>query len=429
LRCADGRTLSFYLSGWRRELDEAHYLILVGIDISERKRVEQERHQLEQMLLQAQKMESIGQLAGGIAHDFNNLLTGIRGYAELALLDAPNGERPQEDLQEILRATMSAAQLTQQLLAFSRKEIAAPRIIDVHAELESLSRMLTRLIGDTVDFRTEPMAERVTVLMDPLQLEQLLINLAINARDAMPMGGRLTTRTSNIELGEPRRIGPVDLPAGHYLLVEVQDTGTGISAESLEHIFEPFFTTKGEEEGTGLGLSTVYGIVIQNGGSLDVTSTVGVGSIFRIYLPWADGPVAELVALRSPSGESTPVADLEQTILLVEDDDRVRGITERILLELGYRVITCAGSAQALREAELLDGELDALLTDVMMPEMNGKELAEAITALYPHVCVIFASGYTKSVLGEDWVVERGFHFIQKPYSIKGLARLIKELL
>ncbi len=428
LHCAGGETVLFYLSGWRRQLDEGAFLILVGIDISERKRAEQERQHLEQMLLQAQKMESIGRLAGGIAHDFNNLLTGIGGHAELALRRAPTAEL-HDDLQEILRATQSASELTGQLLTFSRRQIAQPCVIDLHEQIKRLSRMLTRLLGETVSLRSELRAEHVTILIDPHQLEQVLINLAINARDAMGEGGTLTLRTAIVEQRQPCQVGLTDLPAGRYVELEVQDTGAGIPAPELEKIFEPFYTTKGETEGTGLGLSTVFGIVTQNGGGVEARSSVGSGSVFRLLFPHADREADVLPSPTAGPETSSKVNPKDHTVLLVEDDPRVRHLTERVLRELRYGVVVCTGAAQALREAQRHAGAIDVLLTDVVMPDMNGRELAEAISERFPDIRVLFVSGYTEDVLGKHGVVEQGINFIRKPYSIKALAERLERLL
>jgi PAS domain S-box-containing protein len=306
---AEGRTIPLYVTGWRRALDDRQYLILIGIDLRERQRAAEEKRELEQMLAQAQKMESIGRLAGGIAHDFNNLLTGICGNAELALMNPRVAREEGESLEQILRASDSAARLIGQLLTFSRKQVTEPQRIDVHQELQGMQQMLSRLIGENVELRWETAAALSAVFMDPVQVEQIVVNLVINGRDAMPQGGELRVRTDNLVLGEATRWGAEQVPAGTYLLLEVEDTGEGIAPEDLPRVFDPFFTTKGMHEGTGLGLATVFGIVTQNGGAVDVSSTVDQGTRFRILLPCLERD-AHGVADAGPSTPKDPAAPM-----------------------------------------------------------------------------------------------------------------------
>jgi len=384
-----------------------------------------ERRQLEGLLRQSQKMESVGQLAGGVAHDFNNLLTVINGRVEF-LVGAPNLVREQdEDLREIQKAAERAGGLTRQLLAFSRKQLLQPRVLDLNRMLDEVEPMLRRLIGEDIQIvliRGETLGP---VMADPGQVQQVLLNLALNARDAMPSGGLLTIRTANESVSHVPKTGASELVAGSYVLLEVTDTGCGMDEATKSRIFEPFFTTKGLGKGTGLGLSTVYGIVRQSGAAMSVRSAPERGTGFRILFPLTDG--VEPAQLRQ---DELGIDDLgSETILLVEDEDSVRDLAQRILQSRGYKVLAAQHGGDALQIASIADQRIDLVVTDVVMPGMNGRELVETLIASTPGIRVLYMSGYT-----DDDIVRRGLltsnvSFLQKPFTGKSLGRRVRSVL
>jgi len=386
-----------------------------------------ERKQLETQLHQAQKMEAIGKLAGGIAHDFNNILTTIIGNAELALMDVIKDESLRKEIEEIKKAGEKAASLTRQLLAFSRKQIVQPEILDINESLTDIEKMLGRLIGEDVELLTIPEPELWQVEIDPGQIEQMIMNLAVNARDAMPKGGKLTVGTANADLDKNyfRERGIHEETPGHYVMLSVSDTGSGMDKETREHIFEPFFTTKEVGKGTGLGLSTVYGIVKQNNGFIWVYSEPGQGSTFKIYLPKVK-PDAE-----PEEKEQSLVDDLSgsETVLIVEDNDSLRNFAQKILYIYGYRTLNAENGEDALRVCKEHNGPIHLLLTDVVMPRMGGKEAAERLQPLYPRMKIIYMSGYTDNAIVHHGVLEPGLNFLEKPFTPKGLARKVRKAL
>ncbi len=384
-----------------------------------------ERHRLEGQLRQAQKMEAVGQLAGGIAHDFNNLLTAIVGYATLLERTLPPDAAAREEAQEIIGAARRAANLTHQLLAFSRKQVLRPTVVDVNVVVRDIERILHRVIGEHITLRTSLDPGLAPVLADPSQLDQVIMNLAVNARDAMPGGGRITIETANVPLDtELAQVHPDARPGG-YVLLTVSDTGTGLSPDATAHLFEPFFTTKEVGKGTGLGLATVYGIVRQSGGFIGVDSEPGRGTRFRIYLPRAESPAKEPV--KSHVAPST--ASLEAgTVLVVEDEAGVRHLARDVLRRSGYRVLEAADGAEALRLVAQ-EGTIDLLLTDVVMPGMSGAELAERFRALRPRARVLYASGYADEALGSHGLPSGGVPYLQKPFEPDDLVRRVRELL
>ncbi len=384
-----------------------------------------ERRRLEEQFLQSQKMEAVGRLAGGVAHDFNNLLTVIGAYSQMISDSLPDDQRLRGYAQEILWAAERAGTLTNRLLAFSRRQVVQPRIVDFNGLIVTLDNMLRRLIGEDIELKIvlEPGAGAVKA--DPNHLEQVIMNLAVNARDAMRTGGRLTIRTSRVELGPPSDGSP-DLQPGSYLSLEVSDTGAGMSPEILAHIFEPFFTTKEAGKGTGLGLSTVYGIVKQCGGDITVRSSPGEGAHFTLYFPRAgsqDLPPAE----QAPA-ISLPQADRE-LILLVEDEYGVRKLVRKMLIQQGYRVLEASSGEEALQLSEQHDGSIHLLLTDVVMPSMSGRELAQRLTAERPDVKVLYMTGYTEDAIVQHGVLEPGVAVLNKPFLSDSLARKIREVL
>jgi len=386
-----------------------------------------ERKQLETQLHQAQKMEAIGKLAGGIAHDFNNILTTIIGNAELALMDVIKDESLRKEIEEIKKAGEKAASLTRQLLAFSRKQIVQPEILDINESLIDIEKMLGRLIGEDVELLTIQASELWQVEIDPGQIEQMIMNLAVNARDAMPKGGKLTVGTANADLDKNyfRERDIHEETAGHYVMLSVSDTGSGMDKETREHIFEPFFTTKEVGKGTGLGLSTVYGIVKQNNGFIWVYSEPGQGSTFKIYLPKVK-PDAE-----PEEKEQSLVDDLSgsETVLIVEDNDSLRNFAQKILYIYGYSTLNAKNGEDALRVCKEHNGQIDLMITDVVMPKMGGREAAERLQPLYPRMKVIYMSGYTDNAIVRHGVLEPGLNFLEKPFTPEGLARKVRKAL
>ena len=386
-----------------------------------------ERRALEQQLRQSQKMEAVGRLAGGIAHDFNNLLMVISGYSEFLLDRLGPDPALRAPAQEIASAAGRATSLTRQLLAFSRKQMLAPKILDLNGVVTENLKMLTRVIGEDIDLVMIPAAGLGTVRADAGQIEQVIMNLAVNARDAMPSGGKLTIETSNLSLDEEHaRFHPPLIP-GKYVMLAISDTGAGMDSETQSRIFEPFFTTKGTK-GTGLGLSTVYGIVKQSGGYIWVSSEQGKGTTFKIYLP----RVAE--AVESPAQvvvapESAATEPGTETILLVEDEANLRYLARQFLEKQGYRVIDAADGAVAMQIAVAHEGVIHLLLTDVIMPGMNGRELAQRISEIRPNVKVLYMSGYTENVIGRNGTLDAGVRLLQKPFTLRDLKSKVREVL
>ena len=385
-------------------------------DISERK-------QLEEQLRQGQRLEAIGRLAGGVAHDFNNLLTVISGYADVLLEGRDRASEP--ELDQIAAAAERAAILTRQLLAFSRRQVLQPRVLQLNDVVDGLTPMLSRLIGEDVELVATLAPSLDSVLADPNQLEQVLVNLAVNARDAMPEGGLLTIRTANVELDDEYVAQHADAVVGPHVMLSVSDTGVGMDSETLSHIFEPFFTTKPLGVGTGLGLSTVYGIVRQSGGSVWAYSEPGHGTTFKALLPRAESP-ATAEAPRTPEPAA---ANGSETILLAEDEESVRQLTARILERLGYEVIAAETATEALRIAEENGRKIDLLLTDLVMPELSGTALAERVRKLLPGIRVLFMSGYSDEVVTRNGTLTPGSAFLEKPFSGNELAAKVRETL
>jgi PAS domain S-box-containing protein len=395
------------------------------LDVTERKRMEQELRQREAQYLQAQKLEGVGRLAAGVAHDFNNLLTAISGYAELLTDRLTPGSAEAEDVGEIRAAADRAAALTRQLLAFSRQQVREPKVLDLNAVVGDLAQMLRRLLGEDVDLVTVQRQGLGAVLADPGQLEQVIVNLAVNARDAMPGGGKLTIEAANVDLDDGVSAGHAAIKPGRYVMLAVTDTGIGMAPEVLARLFEPFFTTKGVGKGTGLGLATVYGIVKQSDGYVLVDSLPGRGSTFRVYLPRIEGSPD---AAPAPQADTRPVRGSE-TILLVEDEPAVRQVTRVALGQFGYAVLDAAGPLEALQLARLHRGEIHLLLTDVIMPDMTGRELADRLLAERAGVRVLYVSGYPGDAIAHRGALAPGTAFLPKPFAVKELARKVREVL
>ena len=399
--------------------------VLVVTDVSERKQAEDERERLLGQLAQSQKMESVGRLAGGVAHDFNNMLGVILGHTELALGQTDPAQPTYASLEEIRRAAQRSADLTRQLLAFARKQMVSPRVLDLNETVEGMLKMLRRLIGEDIVLVWEPGENLGAVKMDPSQIDQILANLCVNARDAIQSGGKITIETRAVALDDAFRAEQTEVAPGAYAMLSVSDDGCGIAAHNQAYLFEPFFTTKEVGRGTGLGLATVYGIVTQNNGFIEVDSAPGEGTTFRIYLPcYAAEEVPTAV------GDGAPALSRgHETVLLVEDEPSVLRMAKVMLERNGYTVLTAVTPAEAIRAAREQAGDIHLLMTDVVMPEMNGRDLARELQTLYPNLKCLFMSGYTADVIAHHGVLDEGVCFLQKPFSLRELADKVREAL
>ncbi len=414
-RTRSGELRDVVISAEPVDMDGERCLLAISTDVTEQKRLEEE-------LFQAQKLEAVGRLAGGIAHDFNNLLTTILGYSDLILHDRPGDADLHEEIGEIRKASERAASLTRQLLAFSRKQVIEPRVLDVNALVAESSRMLRRLIGEDIELETRLAADLASVRADPVQIEQVIVNLAINARDAMPGGGRLTIETRNVAGDRTLARRRARLATGTYVSLSVKDTGTGMDPLTQDRIFEPFFTTKEKGKGTGLGLSTAYGIVKQSSGEIFVTSAPQMGATFEILLP----AVQERPVEDAPQAahRTSPPEPTSGTVLLAEDEEAVRTLNGRVLEARGYRVLSAANAAEALALAERHGRPPDILVTDVVMPGASGRELARRMRERHPGLKVLFVSGYA-----DETPPDASSSFLQKPFTPEGLVQRVREIL
>jgi len=393
-------------------------------DVTRLKADETDRIRLQEQLTQAQKMESVGRLAGGVAHDFNNMLSVIAGHVELALQATASGDPVRLDLEAIRTAASRATEITRQLLGFARRQVVAPRVLDFSAAVGASLAMLRRLIGEDIELVWSPGADAGRVRMDPYQIDQVLTNLAANSRDAIAGVGRLTIGTRGIELGESECASREELSAGAYAVLEVSDTGRGMDGETAAHLFEPFFTTKPVGQGTGLGLATVYGIVKQNGGCVEVHTELNRGTLVRIFLPRVEADVT-VTSGDTPSAARTG----KETVLLVEDESAVLRLSKIVLERFGYVVLTAGTPGEAIQLFHSHEGQVQLLVTDVVMPEMNGRELAARLRANRPDLKTLFVSGYSASALAPRGVLDEGVHFLQKPFSLEDLAASVREAL
>ena len=417
-RRADGTEFPAELTVSRISLQGQEAYALWMRDLTERRR-------LETQLWQAQKMEAVGRLAGGIAHDFNNLVTVISGYSDLLLMSLPKESSLRRHAEEVKKAGDRAASLTRQLLAFSRRQVLAPQVLDLNAVISNVDKMVRRLIGEDIDLLNVLYPGVWPVKADPGQIEQVLVNLAVNARDAMPEGGKLTIETANVTISpvQGNRYEPA-MPPGNYVMLAVSDTGIGMDRETESHIFEPFFTTKEEGKGTGLGLATAYGIVKQSGGYIWVYSEPEHGTTFKVYLPRAQEVPVEVFV---PGTELRPMGGTE-TILVAEDEIAVRSLVRSVLESSGYTVLDAESGDEALRIARAQRGRIDLLLTDVIMPRMSGRELAEEVQALEGGIRVIYMSGYTEKAIVHHGILDAGAVLLQKPFSPDDLVRKVREV-
>jgi len=394
-------------------------------DITDRKQAEDERIKLETQLIQAQKMESVGRLAGGVAHDYNNMLGVIIGHAELALVKVGKTDPVRGDLEQILKAAERSADITRQLLAFARKQTISPRVLDLNDIVGGMLKILRRLIGENLELAWVPGMDLWPVKMDPAQLDQILANLCVNAKDAIDGKGRIVIETGNVSLDEAYCEDHTDSVPGQYVMLSVSDNGCGMDKETLDHLFEPFFTTKDVGKGTGLGLSTVYGIVKQNDGFINVYSEPGKGATFKIYLPRQEGKVEERRQSQGPILKK----GRGETVLLVEDDIGLLEISKSMLERLGYRVMSTQSPQEALFLSERYADKIHLLMTDVVMPGMDGRELAEKLQALRPGLRTLFMSGYTAEVIVHHGLLDHGVKFISKPFPVMDLAAKLREVL
>jgi signal transduction histidine kinase len=394
-------------------------------EIEERKQAEEERRKLEEQLRQSQKLEAIGSLAGGIAHDFNNLLGVISGYSGLVHQELGDNAKVREYVDEIRMAADRAAQLTSQLLAFSRKQVLEPSVIDLNDLISGMEKMLKRLLGEDLGLAVFPEPALGLIRADPGQIEQVIMNLVVNSREAMPRGGKLTIETSNVFLGQGDLDKYVDLAPGHYVVVSVSDTGCGMDDKVKAHIFEPFYTTKAKGKGTGLGLAMVYGIVKQSGGEIHLYSEPGKGTTFRIYFPVVEGGAAEERPRRMEAGSLRGT----ETILVVEDEEALLKLISKILENCGYTVIGASNGTAAQIACKKHEGRIDLVLTDVVMPQMSGRELAESLWRIRPGIRVLFMSGYMDNAIVHHGLLDEGIDFIPKPFSSEKLAMRVRQVL
>jgi two-component system sensor histidine kinase EvgS len=399
--------------------------VMVLTDLTERKKAEADHEKLQAQLLQAQKMESVGRLAGGVAHDYNNMLSVIIGYAELAMGSLAPDDPLQDDLGEILTAARRSGDITRQLLAFARKQIISPRVLDLNETVENMLKMLRRLIGEDIDLAWLPGPGLGKVNLDPSQLDQILANLVVNARDAVTGVGTVTIETDNVRFDRDYCNDHPGFVPGDFVSLSVSDSGCGMAPEIQAQLFEPFFTTKKQGEGTGLGLATVYGIVKQNSGFINVYSEPGRGSTFRIYLPRHEGEAEDAAApvdIPIPGGRG-------ETVLVVEDEPSVLKLARKVLEQTGYTVLTADSPDLALALARDHAGTIHLLVTDVVMPGMDGRDLAHRIASGHPEIKILFMSGYTANVIAHRGVLDRGVNFIQKPFSKQELAVRVRRVL
>ncbi|HEY1239371.1 MAG TPA: PAS domain S-box protein [Bryobacteraceae bacterium] len=416
-RRKDGTEFPVEVSLSYLESERGVFAIAFVSDISQRK-------QLEEQLMQAQKMEAVGRLAGGVAHDFNNMLTVISGYNRMILDELSPLDPLRGYAEEILKAADRAGALTNQLLAFSRRQIIQPRVMNVNAVVGQTEKMLRRLLGEDIQLAFDLSADAGNIRADPNQIAQAIVNLAVNARDAMPTGGRISVETANVHLDENYVRTHIGVQPGDFVMIAMSDTGHGMDAATRQRIFEPFFTTKQQGKGTGLGLATVYGMVKQAGGDIWVYSELGKGTTFKLYFPRVQEMVADAAV-----GEAEGRGAGGETVLVVEDEHAVRDLTVRMLKQLGYLVLTAASGVEALEISKSYAGRISALVTDVVMPEMSGRQVADQLLASRPDLKVLYLSGYTENTVIHHGVLDSGVDFLPKPFSREALGRKVREIL
>ncbi len=424
-RRADGSVFPIEINSYAMYFEREPLLIVYLRDISERKRIEEEWKRLEENFHQSQKIESVGRLAGGVAHDYNNMLSVIIGNAELALMKAKRSAPLNDNLEHILEAANRSRDITRQLLAFARKQIINPKVLDLNVAVESMLKMIRNLLGENINLRWQPKEGLWQVKIDPSQLDQVLANLCINARDAITENGKITIETATVSLDEDYCEDHPGFICGNYVVLSVSDNGCGMDKETLGNVFEPFFTTKQTGEGTGLGMATVYGIVKQSGGFINVYSEPNQGTAFEIYFPRYEGE--DVVS------QVKTVSDIQmgqgETVLLVEDEIAIVKLATAILEDLGYRVLPANSPVEALNLLKKFQGDIQLLLADVVMPGMNGRELAKQVQDIHPKMKTLYMSGYTANVIAHHGVLDEGINFIQKPFSRHALSLRVREIL
>jgi len=421
----EGKKIPFYFTGVRLTIGDREYLTGIGIDLTEYKQAEEKMASLQEHLRQSQKLESIGRLAGGIAHDFNNLLTVIKGYSQISLMELNEKDPLAENLREISTAANRASDLTRQLLAFSRKQILEPKVLDPNKVIQGMEKMLRRMIGEDIELLIHPEEDLGRIEADPGQMEQVIFNLAVNARDAMPSGGKLILEIDNVCLDEEYAENHISVKPGRYVRLCVSDTGCGMEPEVRDQVFEPFFTTKEKGKGTGLGLSMVYGIVKQSGGNIWVYSEVGKGTTFKIYFPRVDGPAENLEEKRYT--EVIPRGS--ETVLVVEDEDELRKLVVQMLRKQGYKLLEAPNSGEAFMVCEKHQGPIHLILTDVVMPRMSGPEFIERMRQIRQDFKTLYMSGYTDKAVVYHGVTQGDTEFIQKPFTYEMLSRKVRQVL
>lgn len=425
VRRKEGNLLNVIYSARPITIANESCLIFVLQDITSLRRIEDERRKLELQLMQSQKMDAIGKLAGGIAHDFNNMLGIILGHAEIVLMNATLPVSLKRNLEEIQKAADRSANLTRQLLAFARKQNVMPKLLDLNQTVEGMLKMLRRLIGENIELSWHPGKKLWKVKMDPSQIDQILANLCVNARDAITGGGKIIIETANAVLDKAAFANHPEAAPGEYVFIAVSDSGCGMDKTILDELFEPFFTTKAVGKGTGLGLATIYGIVNQNNGFISVYSEPGRGSIFKIYLPRHLGNTEQTL----PEENETPIIGGRGVVLLVEDEPALLNMTATMLEHLGYTVLPAATPQEATRIAKSYADKIHLFMTDVIMPEMNGRDLSLVIASLHPNIRLLFMSGYTADIIAHQGVLDEGVHFLQKPFSLTTLAAKMRQVL
>ncbi|WP_169729024.1 ATP-binding protein [Desulfatirhabdium butyrativorans] len=428
IRCKNGelRHISWFSNPILDDSGRSIGSIALGADITAAKQAEEERKTLQEQLVQAQKLESIGRLAGGIAHDFNNKLQAMTGYAEMALVAADGQEPIRSYLVSIQKIVESAGNLTQQLLAFARKQIATPKVLNLNEAISGTLRMLQRLLGENISFQWKPGADLWPIKIDPTQLDQILANLCVNARDAISGVGTIGIETANMPWSDIQPHAKPGVQPGDYVRLSIEDNGTGMDSETLARIFEPFFTTKAMGKGTGLGLAMVYGIVEQNAGWITVESAPEKGTTFHIYFPRSDElPESDRTSMQAAGISSCG----KETILFVEDDRLILDIGKAILERYGYDVLALCDAQQAIDLAQSIETPIHLLITDVVMPKMNGKQLSQHIQQIHPNIRSLFISGYTADIIARQGIIDTDVHFLQKPFSVETLAKKVREVL
>ncbi|MFH1299821.1 MAG: response regulator, partial [Planctomycetota bacterium] len=417
--------LRWVIQPWYESRDTIGGIVMLTEDITERKQLEEENKQLLEQFAAAQKMESIGRLAGGVAHDFNNMLNVILGHVSLTLLDIDSSNPIHTHLVEIRNAAERSADLTQQLLAFASRQVIAPKLLDLNDTIEDMIKMLRRLIGEDIEFAWLPGTSLGLVKMDPSQVDQILANLCVNASDAISGIGKITLETQNIDFAEQYCSEHQDYLPGKYVMLSVSDSGSGMDQATLANIFEPFFTTKKAGKGTGLGLATVYGIIKQNKGFIHVESEPGKGATFQLFIPRQQAGVKSKDTRRT----SQVPHGIDEVILLIDDEPMLSNVSKNILESLGYEVLAANSPREAIRIAQEYQGSIDLLLTDVVMPEMNGKDLYKSLKAIVPNLKVLFMSGYTVNIIADHGVINDGIFFLQKPFSRDELAIKVRQII